>query len=151
MGAEGDVYVIWWETSGHTASLFLELAIDNGKTFGEKIMLSNATSATPLTSGTPSRGFFVITYEGLLTQQQDRIQTLNSEIMQIITGAENITEFNLQHFATTQVKIDACFDNIFPSIIASDERIKNGMTELVDRGIKVRLVTEITKREHQLL
>ncbi len=69
----------------------------------------------------------------------------NAEIMQIITGAENITEFNLQHFATTQLKIDACFDNIFPSIIASDERIKNGMTELVDRGIKVRLVTEITK------
>ena len=69
----------------------------------------------------------------------------NSEIMQIFTGAENITQFNLQHFATTQVKIDACFDNIFPSIIASDERIKNGMTELVDRGIKVRLVTEITK------
>jgi len=69
----------------------------------------------------------------------------SGEIMQIITGAENITEFNLQHYATTRVKIDACFDNIFPSIIASDERIKNGMTELVDRGIKVRLVTEITK------
>jgi hypothetical protein len=30
-------------------------------------------------------------------------------------------------------------------ICASDERIKIGMTELVDRGIKVRLVTEITK------
>src|SRR5712691_921563 len=69
----------------------------------------------------------------------------NSEIMQIITGAENITEFNVQHYATTKVKIDACFDNIFPSIIASDERIKNGMTDLVDRGIKLRLVTEITK------
>lgn len=66
----------------------------------------------------------------------------HSEIMQIITGAENITEFNLQHYVTTQMKIDACFDNIFPSIIASDERIKNGMSELVDRGIKVRLVTE---------
>ncbi|MGB6531698.1 MAG: hypothetical protein WBF33_26625 [Candidatus Nitrosopolaris sp.] len=51
--------------------------------------------------------------------------------MQIITGAENITEFNLQHYVTTQMKIDACFDNIFPSIIASDERIKNGMSELV--------------------
>lgn len=55
----------------------------------------------------------------------------HSEIMQIITGAENITEFNLQHYVTTQMKIDACFDNIFPSIIASDERIKNGMSELV--------------------
>jgi two-component system, OmpR family, sensor histidine kinase VicK len=69
----------------------------------------------------------------------------NSEIMQIITGAENITKFNLQHYATTKAKIDACFDNIFPSIIASDERIKNGKTELVGRGIKVRLVTEIIK------
>jgi len=52
MGAEGkNVYVIWWETSGHTAEPFLRISYDNGKTFGEKIMLSNATSATPLTSG----------------------------------------------------------------------------------------------------
>ena len=52
MGAEGkNVYVIWWETSGHTAEPFLRIHYDNGKTFGEKIMLSNATSATPLTSG----------------------------------------------------------------------------------------------------
>jgi hypothetical protein len=52
MGAEGkNVYVIWWETTGHTAEPFLRISYDNGKTFGEKIMLSNATSATPLTSG----------------------------------------------------------------------------------------------------
>lgn len=52
MGAEGkNVYVIWWETSGHTAEPFLRISYDNGKTFGEKIMLSNATSATHLTSG----------------------------------------------------------------------------------------------------
>ena len=52
VGAEGkNVYVIWWETSGHTAEPFLRISYDNGKTFGEKIMLSNATSATPLTSG----------------------------------------------------------------------------------------------------
>src|SRR5438128_4021484 len=44
IGAEGkNVYVIWWETSssGHTAEPFLRISYDNGKTFGEKVMLSN--------------------------------------------------------------------------------------------------------------
>jgi len=46
IGAEGkNVYVIWWETSGHTAEPFLRISYDNGNTFGQKIMLSNATTA----------------------------------------------------------------------------------------------------------
>jgi len=50
-GAEGkNVYVIWWETSGHTAEPFLRISYDNGKTFGEKVMLSNTTAVTPATS-----------------------------------------------------------------------------------------------------
>src|SRR5438309_1982005 len=50
IGAEGkNVYVIWWETStsGHTAEPFLRISYDNGKTFGEKVMLSNATAVIP--------------------------------------------------------------------------------------------------------
>ena len=51
IGAEGkNVYVIWWETSGHTAEPFLRISYDNGKTFGEKVMLSNTTAVTPATS-----------------------------------------------------------------------------------------------------
>src|SRR6266487_458993 len=51
IGAEGkNVYVIWWETSGHVAEPFLRISYDNGKTFGEKVMLSNATAVTPATS-----------------------------------------------------------------------------------------------------
>ena len=51
IGAEGkNVYVIWWETSGHTAEPILRISYDNGKTFGEKVMLSNATAVTPATS-----------------------------------------------------------------------------------------------------
>src|SRR6266566_2489675 len=49
IGAEGkNVYVIWWETSssGHTAEPFLRISYDNGKTFGEKVMLSNATAVS---------------------------------------------------------------------------------------------------------
>lgn len=53
VAAEGNnVYVIWWETgANHIAEPFLRISYDEGKTFGEKIMLSNATSATPLTTG----------------------------------------------------------------------------------------------------
>jgi hypothetical protein len=46
IAAEGkNVYVIWWETSGNTAEPFLRISYDNGNTFGQKIMLSNATTA----------------------------------------------------------------------------------------------------------
>jgi hypothetical protein len=69
----------------------------------------------------------------------------DNEIMQIITDAENITNFNLQHYLTTRIKIDACFDNVAPSVFASDERIMNGITKLKERGIKIRLITDITK------
>src|SRR6266702_8603599 len=51
IGAEGkNVYVIWWETSGHTAEPFLKISYDNGKTFGEKVMVSNATAVSPTPS-----------------------------------------------------------------------------------------------------
>ena len=47
IGAEGkNVYVIWWETSGHTAEPILRISYDNGKTFGEKVILSNATATS---------------------------------------------------------------------------------------------------------
>jgi hypothetical protein len=46
IGAEGkNVYVMWWEASDHTAEPFLRISYDNGNTFGQKIMLSNATTA----------------------------------------------------------------------------------------------------------
>ncbi len=53
IGAEGkNVYVIWWETSssGHAAEPFLRISYDNGKTFGEKVILSNATAVSPTPS-----------------------------------------------------------------------------------------------------
>src|SRR6266496_189255 len=52
IGAEGkNVYVIWWETSCHTAEPILRISYDNGKTFGEKVMLSNATAVALTTGG----------------------------------------------------------------------------------------------------
>jgi hypothetical protein len=47
IAAEGkNVYIIWWERSGNTAEPFLRISYDNGNTFGQKIMLSNATATS---------------------------------------------------------------------------------------------------------
>jgi hypothetical protein len=47
VAAEGkNVYIIWWERSGNTAEPFLRISYDNGNTFGQKIMLSNATATS---------------------------------------------------------------------------------------------------------
>jgi hypothetical protein len=47
--AGNNVYVSWWERNQTTNEPVLRASNDNGKTFGEKIMLSNnATTAKPL-------------------------------------------------------------------------------------------------------
>jgi hypothetical protein len=48
IATEGNnVYVIWWETgASNIGEPFLRISHDNGKTFGDKIMLSNATAAS---------------------------------------------------------------------------------------------------------
>ena len=45
-----NVYVSWWERANQTSNEpVMKVSNDNGKTFGEKIMLSNnATTAKPL-------------------------------------------------------------------------------------------------------
>jgi hypothetical protein len=43
-----DVYVIWWEgKTSATRDPVLRVSNDNGKTFGEKIMLSSVTTSVP--------------------------------------------------------------------------------------------------------
>ena len=40
---------------------------------------------------------------------------ITSEILQIISGAENITNFVLQHYLMTQATMDVCLDFVGPS------------------------------------
>jgi hypothetical protein len=39
---------------------------------------------------------------------------ITSEILQIISGAENITNFVLQHYLMTQATMDVCLDFVDP-------------------------------------
>jgi hypothetical protein len=47
--AGNNVYITWWERNQTMNEPVIKVSNDNGKTFGEKIMLSNnATTAKPL-------------------------------------------------------------------------------------------------------
>jgi hypothetical protein len=54
IGSEGsNVYVSWWEVNEKDRIVCLRASNDNGMTFGEKIMLSNATTTAATTTGLP--------------------------------------------------------------------------------------------------
>lgn len=76
----------------------------------------------------------------------DKTKTNRStEPFQIITGPENITNFVLEHYLTTRATMDACFDFVGPSVVATDKRIMAGASDMKKRGIKIRLITDVTK------
>ena len=51
----------------------------------------------------------------------------------------------LQSYPRVKVKMDTCYDLMGPSIISTDIRIMKAVLELINRGIKIRLITDVTK------
>ena len=45
----------------------------------------------------------------------------------------------------TQATMDVCLDFVGPSVVATDKRIMKGATDMKERGIRLRLITDITK------
>lgn len=41
--------------------------------------------------------------------------------------------------------MNACFDFVGPSVVATDKRIMAGASDMKKRGIKIRLITDVTK------
>jgi len=73
------------------------------------------------------------------------IDDTNDERIKVITGPENVTNFMLQSYPRAKEKIDNCYDLMGPGIISTDKRIMKAALEMVNRGIKIRLLTDITK------
>ncbi|HZA07762.1 MAG TPA: HAMP domain-containing sensor histidine kinase, partial [Nitrososphaeraceae archaeon] len=68
-----------------------------------------------------------------------------TETTQILYGAENIIKFNLQRFSRIKEKHDAFLNSAWPSVIFTvAEPIKTALIDLKKKGIKQRLITEIT-------
>ena len=71
--------------------------------------------------------------------------TNNDELIKVITGTEEITNFVLQGYQRTKWKLDSCLDFIGPSVVDTDYRVMKAVSEMIQRGIKIRLITDITK------
>lgn len=71
--------------------------------------------------------------------------TNNDELIKVITGTEEITNFVLQSYQRTKWKLDSCLDFIGPSVVDTDYRVMKAVSEMIQRGIKIRLITDITK------
>ncbi|MGN6708368.1 MAG: hypothetical protein ACTHKF_03375 [Candidatus Nitrosocosmicus sp.] len=69
----------------------------------------------------------------------------NDGRIKIIEGPENITNFMLQSYPRAKEKVDSCYDLMGPGVISTDQRIMKAALEMVNRGIKIRLLTDITK------
>jgi two-component system sensor histidine kinase VicK len=68
------------------------------------------------------------------------------EKIQDIYGAENVISVSVNCFAQAKISYDSCGDFTLPSVIMTTEPIKNAYLQLLKRGIKTRLITEITKK-----
>jgi two-component system sensor histidine kinase VicK len=68
------------------------------------------------------------------------------EKTQTIYGVENVISASLHCFAQVKVSHDSCGNFTLPSIIMTTEPIKNAYLQLLKRGIRTRLITEITEK-----
>jgi hypothetical protein len=66
------------------------------------------------------------------------------EKTEVIYGIEEITRRTLERFSFTKINIDSCIDPLNPSTIMSAKPIVEAISDLKMRGIKLRVITEIT-------
>jgi hypothetical protein len=64
---------------------------------------------------------------------------------EVIRGIDNIIKATLTRFSLTKHTLDSCVDRDNPKTIMTQNRIVTAIVDLKNRGIKTRLITEITK------
>jgi two-component system sensor histidine kinase VicK len=67
------------------------------------------------------------------------------EKTEVIRGIENIIKATLTRFSLTRHTLDSCVDKDNPKTIMTQNRIVTAIIDIKNRGIKTRLITEITK------
>ena len=73
-----------------------------------------------------------------MVQEEEKIQD--------IYGVENVISVSLNCFAQAKVSYDSCGDFTLPSVIMTTEPMRNAYLQLLKRGIRTRLITEITEK-----
>ena len=67
------------------------------------------------------------------------------EVTQVWEGVENTIGKSLDVLYKLQKSCDSCLDRNAPSVILTSEPIKQAYFDLKRRGIKVRIITEVTR------
>jgi two-component system, OmpR family, sensor histidine kinase VicK len=67
------------------------------------------------------------------------------EKTEVIYGIENINKSTVERFYSTKTSIDSCIDPLNPSTIMNAKPIVEAIVDFRRRGIKSRVLTEITK------
>ena len=68
----------------------------------------------------------------------------DKEITEVLYGNENIIKKTLETFSWTERTLEACIDHTELAMHVNTSPIWNGLNKLKERGVKLRLVTEIT-------
>jgi two-component system, OmpR family, sensor histidine kinase VicK len=101
----------------------------------------------PITYGTSPLIFYIYKFisslDGSLTKQasSDAI----SERTEVLHGEQNVVNTVLQFTSRAKSRIDACVDNTRPSLTVEIEELRQAFLDAMNRGVKLRYVTEITE------
>lgn len=66
------------------------------------------------------------------------------EYTEVLYGVDNIINFTLQRFSLLKQKSDTCIDELGHSVLIATEPIKQALMDFRKRGIRHRVITEIT-------
>lgn len=64
---------------------------------------------------------------------------------EVLYGTENAIARGIQFMRNVRKKMDICFDHSGASIVTEIDEYKNGYIDIMNRGAKIRVITEITK------
>jgi hypothetical protein len=67
-----------------------------------------------------------------------------SESTEVWSGVDNVISRSLEVMSKIRDTYDLCLDITSPSVILETEPIKNAYFEVKNRGVKIRIITEIT-------
>ncbi len=92
--------------------------------------------------------FFETLWEKAIPAEQ-RIREIEEgvpvEKTEVIYGPDNGIRVALECFARTKERLDSCCDSTMPSVVVTTIPIKNAGSQAIRRGVKSRVITEITK------
>jgi two-component system sensor histidine kinase VicK len=130
------------------------LSILDGRLLGshaygqESELLPHAVASTVRLFVEQQQYFFETLWNKAIPAEQ-RIREIEEgvpiEKTEVIYGPDNGIRVALECFARTKERLDTCCDSTMPSVVVTTIPIKNAGFQAIRRGVKSRVITEITK------